>query len=77
MSQERRISDEMLGAFVDGQLDGPEWASVAGVIEGDEGLREEVCRLRAMKEMIRHSYAVPAASGRPRERPAASRWLGL
>ena len=36
MSQERRISDEMLGAFVDGQLDGPEWASVAGVIDGDE-----------------------------------------
>jgi len=77
MSQERKVSDEMLGAFVDGQLDGPEWASVAGVIEGDEGLREEVCRLRAMKEMIRHSYAVPASSVRPRERHAAPRWLGL
>ena len=77
MSQERKVSDEMLGAFVDGQLDGPEWASVAGTIEGDEGLREEVCRLRALKEMIRHSYAVPAAAGRRRDRFAGSRWLGL
>jgi intracellular sulfur oxidation DsrE/DsrF family protein len=77
MSQERRISDEMLGAFVDGQFDGPEWASVASAVEGDESLREEVCRLRALKEMIRHSYAVPAAAGRQRDRSAGPRWLGL
>jgi intracellular sulfur oxidation DsrE/DsrF family protein len=77
MSQEREVSDEMLGAFVDGQLDGPEWASVARVIEGDASLREEVCRLRALKEMIRHSYAVPAARGGRRERAAGSRWFGL
>jgi intracellular sulfur oxidation DsrE/DsrF family protein len=77
MSEKIRVSDEMLGAFVDGQLDGPEWASVAQAIEGDGQLREEVCRLRALKEMIRHSYAVPAAARRPRGRSTGPGWLAL
>ena len=77
MSQERKVSEEMLGAFVDGQLDAAEWASVAAQVEGDPGLREEACRLRAMKEMLRHAYAAPPA--RPaRSRPGARRgWMAL
>ena len=77
MSEERKVSDEMLGAFVDGQLDRAEWAAVAAQVEGDPRLREEACRLRAMKEMIRHSYAMPApraARARDRARPG---WFGL
>ena len=31
MSQERKISDEMRGAFVDGQLDAADWARVVGL----------------------------------------------
>lgn len=77
MNEGRRISDEMLGAFVDGQLDPAEWASVASQVEGDPRLREEVCRLRAVKEMLRHAYAAPPA--RPvRARPGArAGWMAL
>jgi len=77
MSEERKVSEEMLGAFVDGQLDGAEWARVAAQVEGDPYLREEVCRLRAMKAMIRHSYAMPVprpTRARDRARPG---WFGL
>lgn len=77
MSEESRVSDEMLGAFVDGQVDGPEWARVAQAIEGDERLREEACRLRELKEMIRHSYPVPAPARRARGRSTGPGWLAL
>ena len=61
MSGEHKVSDEMLGAFVDGQVDRAEWAGIAQAVEGDAALREEVCRLRATKEMVRHA-------------PGGSRW---
>jgi intracellular sulfur oxidation DsrE/DsrF family protein len=75
MSHEVKVSDEMLGAFVDGQLDGPEWAEVAKAVEGDERLREEVCRLRALKGMVRHAYPMPAAARGRRARLAGPGWL--
>ncbi|MBZ0251642.1 MAG: hypothetical protein K8F93_18450, partial [Burkholderiales bacterium] len=69
MSGEHKVSDEMLGAFVDGQVDRAEWAGIAQAVEGDAALREEVCRLRATKEMVRHAYASPPpAARRPRGR---------
>ena len=68
MTLETKVSEEMLGAFVDGQLDGAEWASVAQAVEGDARLREEVCRLRSLKESVRHAYAVIPPGGRRRER---------
>lgn len=67
MSADERISEEMQGAFVDGQLDAEEWAAIAARLETDPGLREEVCRIRATKEMLRHAYAAaPAPVARPR-----------
>lgn len=77
MSEERKVSEEMLGAFVDGQLAAPEWAEVAAQVEADADLREEVCRLRAVKERIRHAYASPpvrSASSRRKSKPG---WMGL
>ena len=77
MSGERKVSDEMLGAFVDGQLGGEEWAGIAREMEGDEVLREEVCRLRATKELLRHAYAAPPAGRRPRGKRGQAGWLAL
>lgn len=77
MNEERKVSYELLCAFVDGQLDGAEWAGVAARVEADTALREEVCRLRAIKESVRRSYAMPAA---PRARPRGAprlRWTAL
>ena len=77
MSGEHKVSDEMLGAFVDGQVGRAEWAGIAQAVEGDAALREEVCRLRATKEMVRHAYASPPVAGRPRRRRGSPGGLAL
>ena len=66
MSEERKISEEMRNAFVDGQLDASEWGSITPHLERDVALREQVCELRTLKDMVRRAYAVPPM---PRERP--------
>lgn len=74
MSEERRISDEMRGAFVDGQLDRADWARVAETAERDPALRDDVCQLRTLKETVRHAYAaLPPRSDR-KQRPVWLTW---
>jgi intracellular sulfur oxidation DsrE/DsrF family protein len=77
MSEERKVSEELLGAFVDGQLVAAEWAQVAAQVDGDADLREEVCRLRAVKERLRHAYASPPARGTSPRRAGKPGWMGL
>jgi intracellular sulfur oxidation DsrE/DsrF family protein len=60
MSEERKVSEELQNAFVDGQLDAAEWGSITERLERDSVLREEVCELRTLKDMVRHAYAVPS-----------------
>jgi intracellular sulfur oxidation DsrE/DsrF family protein len=76
MSEERKVSDELRNAFVDGELDAAEWARVAQCVERDAALREEVCELRMAKDMVRHAYAEPPARRRARE-AAASGWRSI
>lgn len=76
MSGDERVSEEMRGAFVDGQLDAEEWARVAAVVEGDAALREEVCRLRAVKDLVRHAYAAVPSRDAP-ARGAGPGWWSL
>lgn len=73
MNEERKVSEEMQNAFVDGQLDAAEWASVTERLERDELLREQVCELRTLKDMLRHAYAVPPM---PQERTRLAAWPG-
>jgi intracellular sulfur oxidation DsrE/DsrF family protein len=61
MSEERRISEEMRGAFADRQLDPADWAAMAGAMERDPALRQDVCELRMLKDAVRHAYAAPPA----------------
>jgi len=68
MNEEEKISEEMRGAFVDGQLDSADWARVAETTERDPILREKACELRSLKEMVRHAYAAPPG------RPKRPRW---
>lgn len=77
MSQERKVSEEILGAYVDRQLDATEWADVAERVERDAALREEACRLRAQKEALRHAYALPPVRTRGRRAPAQPGWKSL
>jgi len=73
--QPRRLSEEMLSAFVDGQLDARESAAILGQVGADGRLREDVCRTRLLKEMVRTGYRDlaprPAAAPKAR-RPLAS-----
>lgn len=66
MSEERKVSEEMQNAFVDGQLDTAEWGSITERLERDAALREQVCELRTLKDMVRRAYAAPPI---PRARP--------
>jgi intracellular sulfur oxidation DsrE/DsrF family protein len=51
------VSREMQCAFVDGQLDGAEWAAMLERLGSDAALRREICELRATKDMVRGAYA--------------------
>lgn len=63
------VSDEFLNAFVDDQLDAAEKSHAFDAIGHDDILKERVCELRGLKEMVKHAYAhpptrVPAVKGR-------------
>lgn len=77
MNEERRISAEMQNAFLDGQLDAPEWERVAAQIEADAPLREDLGALRTVKDMVRHAYAVPPAPSRRGFGRAGASWQAL
>lgn len=77
MSEERKVSEEMQNAFVDGQLDAAEWAGVAGRLERDALARAQVCELRTLKDMVRHAYAVPPEPRERARRVAGPGWKTL
>lgn len=77
MSEEYKVSDELRGAFVDGQLDPAEWARIAEQAERDAALREEVCELRMLKDMVRHAYAVPPARRRAARETGGFGWRSI
>ena len=56
------ISNEQLNAFVDNELDTPEKDSLFNTIESYPELAQQVCELRAIKELVRHAYAESPAS---------------
>lgn len=62
MKRTQDVSDEFLNAFVDDQLDSSEKNLVFDAIDQDEALKERVCDLRGLKEMVQHAYHQPPAS---------------
>jgi intracellular sulfur oxidation DsrE/DsrF family protein len=62
MKRTQDISDEYLNAFVDNQLESAEKSLVFDAIDQDESLKERVCDLRGLKEMVQHAYHQPPAS---------------
>ena len=53
------ISDELLNAFVDGELDTAECERLYVCMRQDENLANRVCVLRSLKDMTRLAYAAP------------------
>lgn len=70
------ISDEILCAHIDNELDQPERAQLLERIATDAALRGRACELWQLKQMVRGAYPLPReAQATPRRGFAAPRWL--
>jgi len=61
----QNISDEYLNSFVDNQLEPADKIQAFDAINQNESLKERVCELRGLKEMMQHSYNQPPVNMRP------------
>jgi hypothetical protein len=74
MCTEHPISDEQLNAFIDNELDTPEWTHMVEAIHRDGELATRVCALRHQRDLVQMAYheaprpIVPIQPGRPRAR---------
>lgn len=59
MMNNQNISDEFLNSFVDNELGSEEKNEIFVAIGRDEMLKERVCELRGLKEMVQHAYQPP------------------
>lgn len=59
MTTNQRISDELLNSFIDNELESDEKSELLNAIRHDDTLKERVCELRGLKEMIQHAYREP------------------
>ena len=53
------VSDEMLHAFIDGELDVAESEILIARMQEDRALSQRVCELRSLCSMVRLAYAEP------------------
>jgi len=60
------VSDEILHAFIDGELDVAESEKLIARMQDDKALSQRVCVLRSLRSMVRLAYAEPpVVEGRP------------
>lgn len=60
-----RFSDEVLMAYADGALDGPERDAVEAAIRDDSEVRETVEMFRRTRQLVSEAFAVPASEAPP------------
>jgi intracellular sulfur oxidation DsrE/DsrF family protein len=60
MTSEREVSDELLNAFADNELDADEKARLLNLMVTDPVLKERVCQHWQLKEMVRGAFPLPA-----------------
>lgn len=56
MTNDTQVSDELLNAFVDGELDSAEKSRLLGLIASSDELKNRVCELWQLKEMVGGAY---------------------
>ena len=59
MINNHNISDEHLNSFIDNELALDEQSEIFNAIGRDEILKQRVCELRGLKEMVQHAYRQP------------------
>jgi intracellular sulfur oxidation DsrE/DsrF family protein len=62
MMKSEHISDELLNSFIDGELAPHETGDMFITIGRDDALKDRVCELRGLKEMVMHAYHLPPAN---------------
>ncbi|HQS57679.1 MAG: hypothetical protein B7Y56_08590 [Gallionellales bacterium 35-53-114] len=62
--KDQNISDEYLNSFVDNQLESAEKIRAYEFIKKDDTLKDRVCELSSLKEMMQHVYSCPPTRGR-------------
>lgn len=70
MKPEQPVTDELLNAFVDNELDSAEKSRLLGLIAADGQLKQRICELWQLKEMVGNAYPLKTA-GKKAQR---SRW---
>jgi uncharacterized protein len=62
MNDQNEISDELLNAYIDGELSEQEQTEVVAALRKNPNISEKLCQLRTLKEMLKISYQNPPAS---------------
>jgi hypothetical protein len=63
MSNDTTLSDEVLHAFVDGELDADEQMHILRLSEEDDDVRRRICTVRGLKDWVKNAYdEVPEAN---------------
>lgn len=69
------ISDEILGAYIDNELDATERAAIQERLTSDGALRARACELWQLKQMVRGAFPLATQkSASARRHPGAPRW---
>jgi len=63
------VSNELLNAYLDNELDSDERGEIIAALETDATLAKRLCELRSTKELIQFAYSVP-----PSGRQVKSQW---
>lgn len=73
MNGDDRISDELLNAYVDGELDSEELQRIEHAMQRDDRLHERVAELQRLKQLVRSAYIDEMPGRAPSERPRMPR----
>ena len=77
---EQAYTDEKLNLFIDNQLDTEEKDAIRNAMLEDASLRERVCQLRAVRELVGYAYEnvpVPDADSKRVNVPGRYLWKGI
>ena len=61
------VSDELLNAFVDNELEPAERDHLFNAIEQDDALKTRACDLNELKKILQHAYTLPAGASPTRK----------
>ena len=72
------MSDDKLNLFIDNQLDTEEMEEIRQALLDDKELRERVCQLKAVRELVAYAYTnVPESRYSDNERTSSMMWRSM